>query len=62
MTLDKLEKIQEEIKRFSSTVEEAIVEIKSSEYCMKYGLGGTSLSGAVRRRYIDLKYEINKIL
>lgn len=73
MNYEKLKKIRIEVDRFNETLQEALNEsmlIKDvtttlndgSEYTYNYGIYGTHLSGAVKRKYIDMKYEINKLL
>lgn len=62
MTLKNLLKIKTELIRVQSAVEEAIEVAKNDKSEYRSALHGTSLSGAVKRKYLDMKYEINKIL
>lgn len=67
MKLDKLFKINDEIKRFQSAIDDAISLTNSGcsqsvDYFLKYGISGTKESGAVKRRFVDFKYEVNKII
>lgn len=71
MKLDELLEIKSELKRFSDTVDEAI---KLARLQKGYPIGndgilygahdisGTRMSGAVKRRALDLKYYLTKKL
>lgn len=55
--------------RFNETLQDALDEAILVEDIVGYnrktyniGIAGTRLSGAVKRKYIDMKYEINKII
>lgn len=54
--------------KFNETLQEALDEailvddIVSGDKTYNLGISGTHLSGAVKRKYIDMKYEINKII
>ncbi len=41
-------------------VEDTVVGNDGITY--NYGISGTLLSGAVKRKFIDMKYEINKLI
>ena len=68
MNYKKLKKIEIELNRFNKVIKEAIItankvpdrSFNNSVY--NGGITGTYLSGAVKRKYIDMKYEINKII
>ena len=71
MTLQDLQEIKSEIKRFSDTVDEAILLAKatpgwtSSRDQTVYGkhdISSTRMAGAVKRRALDLKYYLTKKL
>lgn len=68
MNYEKLKKISDEVDRFNETLQEALDEamlvedIVSGGRTYNLGISGTHLSGAIRRKYIDMKYEINKII
>ena len=68
MNYEKLKKIRVEVNRFNETLQEALDEamlvedIVSGGRTYNLGISGTRLSGAVKRKYIDMKYEINKII
>ena len=71
MKLDDLLQIKSELKRFSDTVDEAIKLAKNtpgytSSYdgmvLGKHDIGGTRMSGAVKRRALDLRYYLTKKL
>jgi hypothetical protein len=71
MTLQDLQQIKSEIKRFSDTVDEAILLAKAtpgwtSSYDKsvigKHDISNTRMSGAVKRRALDLKYYLTKKL
>lgn len=64
MTREKLLKIKAEVERFNKSIDDAIEKF-DSKVCYTnrpWGISGTKESGAVRRRFIDLKYEVTKIL
>jgi hypothetical protein len=71
MKLEDLIQIKSELKRFSDTVDEAIILAKatpgwtSSRDQAVYGkhdISSTRMSGAVKRRALDLKYYLTKKL
>ena len=73
MRLKKLSKILSEIDRFRDVVEEAVKEADNPSQRYNFDkdefievhdtdISGTHLSGAVKRKYIDMKYEINKLI
>lgn len=69
MNYEELKAIQSEVNRFNKALQEALdeavlVEDIAIEGGGTYnkGIAGTHLSGAVKRKYIDMKYEINKII
>ena len=68
MNYEKLKQIKHEVNRFNETLQEALNEailIEDVVYdggAYNIGISGTHLSGAVKRKYIDMKYEINKII
>ena len=69
MNYEKLKKIRIEVNRFNETLQEALDEASLVEDVEGYngriynpGITGTHLSGAVKRKYIDMKYEINKLI
>lgn len=71
MTLEELQQIKFETKRFSDTIDEAITLAKntpgwtSSRDGTVYGkhdISGTRMAGAVKRRALDLKYYLTKKL
>lgn len=68
MNYEKLKKIRVEVNRFNETLQEALNEamlvedIVSGGRTYNLGISGTHLSGAVKRKYLDMKYEINKII
>ena len=69
MNYEKLKKIRKEVNRFDKTLQEALDEAVLVEDSEGYngraynpGISGTHLSGAVKRKYIDMKYEINKLI
>jgi hypothetical protein len=67
MNLEKLQQIKAELKRFSDTINEAILLAKNTpgwgdrEYG-KHDISGTRISGAVKRRALDLKWYLTKKL
>jgi hypothetical protein len=67
MNLQDLQEIKSELKRFSDTIDEAIILAKNTpgwgdkEYG-KHDISGTRMSGAVKRRVQDLKYYLTKKL
>ena len=68
MNYEQLKAIRREVLRFDKTLQEALDEailIEDVVYdggSYNVGIAGTHLSGAVKRKYIDMKYEINKII
>ena len=65
MTLQDLQQIKSEIKRFSDTVDEAILLAKATSgwkssldglLLGKHDITSTRMAGAVKRRALDLKY------
>lgn len=70
MNYEKLKKIRTEVNRFNETLQEALDEaVMVKDVISSYdghvsnrGINGTHLSGAVKRKFIDMKYEINKII
>jgi len=73
MDILRLKEIQKEINRFKKVVDEAIKEANKPSMRWSYDeqkhikishtdISGTKLSGAVKRKYIDMKYEINKLI
>jgi hypothetical protein len=70
MKLDELLEIRSELKRFSDTLDEAIKLAKQTEGYTSYDgmllgkqdISGTRMSGAVKRRALDLKYYLTKKL
>jgi hypothetical protein len=71
MRLDDLLEIKSELKRFSDTVDEAIKLARLQKgYPIgtdgivygKHDIGGTRMSGAVKRRALDLRYYLTKKL
>jgi len=71
MKLNDLLEIKSELKRFSDTVDEAITLAKATtgyissyngEVIGKHDITYTRMSGAVKRRSLDLKYYLNKKL
>lgn len=71
MKLDDLIQIKSEIKRFSDTIDEAIKLAKTTEGWKssidntifgKHDISGTRMSGAVKRRALDLRYYLTKKL
>jgi len=70
MKLEDLQQIKSELKRFSDTVDEAILLAKQQTGYVGYqgntygrhDISGTRLSGAVKRRAQDLKYYLTKKL
>jgi hypothetical protein len=71
MKIDQLLEIKFELKRFSDTVDEAIKLAKDTKGFQvgndgltygKHDIGGTRMSGAVKRRALDLKYYLTKKL
>jgi hypothetical protein len=67
MNLQDLQEIKSELKRFSDTIDEAILLAKNTpgwgdkEYG-KHDISRTRMSGAVKRRAQDLKYYLTKKL
>lgn len=71
MKLQDLQQIKSELKRFSDTIDEAITlaeqtqgwpsSINGTVYG-KHDISGTRMSGAVKRRALDLKYYLTKKL
>ena len=68
MNYEELKAIRSEVDRFNKVLQEAMDEailIEDVVYdggSYNYGIAGTHLSGAVKRKYLDMKYEINKII
>ena len=69
MNYEELKAIRREVLRFDKALQEALDKAMLIEDVEGYGgrtynlgIAGTHLSGAVKRKYIDMKYEINKIL
>ena len=72
MNLERLKKIQDEVNRFQVRLNEAIMlseDTKGHEsYSRKgewYGvneISGTAICGALKRGYLDLKYNLNPLL
>ena len=70
MKLDTLLEVKSELKRFSDTVDEAILLAKEEtgyvgykgETYGKHDISGTRMSGAVKRRALDLRYYLTKKL
>ena len=68
MNYEELKKIKHEVDRFNETLQEALDEamlvedIVSGGRTYNLGISGTHLSGAVKRKYLDMKYEINKTI
>ena len=71
MTLDELLEIRSELKRFSDTLDEAIKLARQNKGYLigndgiRYGvhdISGTRMSGAVKRRALDLRYYLTKKL
>jgi hypothetical protein len=71
MKLDTLLEVKFEIKRLSDTVDEAIKLAKDTKGFQvgndgltygKHDIGGTRMSGAVKRRALDLRYYLSRKL
>ena len=71
MKLDDLLEVKSELKRFSDTVDEAIKLARLQQgYAIgtdgivygKNDIGGTRMSGAVKRRALDLRYYLTNKL
>ena len=71
MKLEDLIQIKSEIKRFSDTVDEAITVAKATTGYVssyngivigKHDISNNRMSGAVKRRALDLKYYLTKKL
>lgn len=71
MKLDDLLQVKSELKRFSDTVDEAIKLARQNKGYpigndgIRYGvhdISGTRMSGAVKRRALDLRYYLTKKL
>jgi hypothetical protein len=67
MKLDELLEVRSELKRFSDTLDEAIILAKSipgygDKNYGKHNISGTRMSGAVKRRALDLRYYLTKKL
>jgi len=70
ITINKLKEIKSELKRFEKTIDEAIEAAKNKKGWESYdgkiygknSISGTRVSGAVKRRAIDLKYYLTKTL
>lgn len=70
MKLEDLQEIKSELKRFSDTVDEAILLAKNTPGYIGYqqqlygknDIAGTRMAGAVKRRALDLKQFLTKKL
>ena len=71
MKLEDLQQIKSELKRFQDTVDEAILLAKNTSGWTsshdgtvygKHDISGTRMSGAVKRRALDLKHYLTKKL
>ena len=69
MKYEQLKAIRSEVLRFDKALQEALKEASLVEDVevygggtLNYGISGTHLSGAVKRKYLDMKYEVNKII
>jgi hypothetical protein len=71
MKLEDLQQIKSEVKRFSDTIDEAILLAKQQTgYPIgndgliygKHDISSTRMAGAVKRRALDLKYYLTKKL
>jgi|TARA_R110000868_G_scaffold282647_1_gene542956 hypothetical protein len=72
MTLEELQQIKFETKRFSDTIDEAITLAKNTPgwpsykgdgtMVGKHDISSTRMAGAVKRRALDLKYYLTKKL
>ena len=70
MKLEDLIQIKSELKRFSDTIDEAILLAKNTpgwtgyqgDLYGKNDITGTRMSGAVKRRALDLKFYLTKKL
>ncbi len=71
MKLEQLLEVKSELKRFSDTIDEAIKLAKLQKgYVIgndgltygKHDIAGTRMSGAVKRRALDLKFYLTKKL
>jgi len=71
MKLEDLQQIKSELKRFSDTIDEAIILAKNTKgwnssvdntVYGKHDIAGTRMSGAVKRRALDLKQFLTKKL
>lgn len=71
MKLEDLQQIKSELKRFQDTIDEAILLAKNTpgyissydgELMCKHDITGTRMSGAVKRRALDLKHYLTKKL
>ena len=71
MKLDELLEIRSELKRFSDTLDEAILLARKTPGWKssmddtifgKHDISGTRMSGAVKRRALDLRYYLTKKL
>ena len=68
MNYEELKAIRSEVLRFDKVLQEALDEamlrkdVVSGGKTYNFGIAGTHLSGAVKRKYIDMKYEINKMI
>ena len=71
MKLDELLEIRSELKRFSDTLDEAILLARKTPGWKssmddtifgKHDISGTRMSGSVKRRALDLKYYLTKKL
>ncbi len=69
MNYEQLKAIRREVIRFDKTLQEALDEsmlikdiVVEGGGHYNIGISGTHLSGAVKRKFIDMKYEVNKII
>jgi hypothetical protein len=71
MKLDQLLEIKSEVKRFSDTIDEAILLARKTPgwkssiddaILGKHDISGTRMAGTIKRRALDLKYYLTKKL
>jgi len=71
MKLEDLQQIKSEVKRFSDTIDEAILLARKTPgwksslddtILGKHDISSTRMAGAVKRRALDLKYYLTKKL
>ena len=69
MNYEQLKAIRSEVLRFDKALQEALDEsmlikdiVVEGGGHYNIGISGTHLSGAVKRKFIDMKYEVNKII